>query len=68
MEKRMVALLFLCMFLLNAQNSGLFAQLTINTNPGTTVCAGTAVTLTASGIAGATYSWSPSGATTASIT
>lgn len=68
MEKRMVVLLFLCMFLLNAQNSGLFAQLTINTNPGTTVCAGTAVTLTASGIAGATYSWSPSGATTASIT
>lgn len=64
----MVVLLFLCMFLLNAQNSGLFAQLTINTNPGTTVCAGTAVTLTASGIAGATYSWSPSGATTASIT
>jgi hypothetical protein len=58
----------LYMFILNTQNNKLFAQLTVNANPGTTVCAGTAVTLTASGIVGATYSWSPGGATTSSIT
>lgn len=58
----------LCMFILNTQSNKLFAQLTVNANPGTTVCAGTAVTLTASGIVGATYNWSPGGATTASIT
>jgi hypothetical protein len=58
----------LCMFLLNTHNNKLFAQLTISSNPGTTVCAGTAVTLTASGVTGATYSWSPGGATTSSIT
>jgi len=56
------------MFLLNTHNNKLFAQLTISSNPGTTVCAGTAVTLTASGVTGATYSWSPGGATTSSIT
>ena len=58
----------LYMFILNTQNNKLFAQLTVNANPGTTVCSGTAVTLTASGIVGATYSWSPGGATTSSIT
>lgn len=58
----------LCMFILNTHNNKLLAQLTISSNPGTTVCAGTAVTLTASGVTGATYSWSPGGATTSSIT
>ena len=58
----------LCMFILNTHNNKLFAQLTISSNPGSTVCAGTVVTLTASGVTGATYSWSPGGATTSSIT
>jgi hypothetical protein len=56
------------MFILNTHNNKLFAQLTISSNPGSTVCAGTAVTLTASGVTGATYSWSPGGVTTSSIT
>lgn len=58
----------LCMFILNTHNNKLLAQLTIGSNPGSTVCAGTAVTLTASGVSGATYTWSPGGATTSSIT
>jgi hypothetical protein len=58
----------LCFLFLSLQNDKLFAQLTINANPGTAVCIGTSVTLTASGIIGATYSWSPGSATTSNIT
>ena len=58
----------LCMFILNTHNNKLFAQLTISSNPGTSVCIGSSITLTASGVTGATYSWSPGGATTSSIT
>ncbi len=58
----------LCFLFLSLRNDKLFAQLTINANPGTPVCLGTSVTLTASGIVGATYSWSPGGATTSNIT
>lgn len=62
------SLFFLILFLTMIQENKWLAQLTISSNPGTSVCAGTAVTLTASGLTGATYSWSPGGATTSSIT
>lgn len=58
----------LCFLFLSLRNDKLFAQLTINANPATSVCLGTSVTLTASGLVGATYSWSPGGATTSNIT
>ena len=62
------SLFFLILFLIMIQENKWLAQLTISSNPGTSVCAGTAVTLTASGVTGATYSWSPGGATTSNIT
>lgn len=62
------SIFFLILFLIIIQDNKWLAQLTISSNPGTSVCAGTAVTLSASGVTGATYSWSPGGATTSSIT
>jgi len=62
------SIFILILFLNIIQDNKWLAQLTISSNPGSTVCAGTSVTLTASGVSGAAYTWSPGGATTSSIT